>query len=218
VRPGQYVLLSVTDTGRGMSREVAERAFDPFFTTKELGRGTGLGLSMVYGFVKQSGGHVKIYTELGHGTSVKIYLPRYLGPPQEPEPPAAPEGALPRGAETVLVVEDDELVRLNTVQQLESLGYRVAAVADARGALDMLERLERVHLLFTDVIMPGGMNGRQLAEEAQRTWPGLKVLFASGYTPNSIVHHGRLDPGIHLVTKPYRKAELARKVRRVLDE
>ncbi len=218
VQPGQYVLLSVTDTGHGMARDVAERAFDPFFTTKGAGKGTGLGLSMVYGFVKQSGGHIKIYSESGQGTSVKIYLPRYLGPPQGAEPqPLAGEGPLPVGAETILVVEDDELVRSNTVQQLRSLGYQVVAVEDARRALELLDRLERVHLLFTDVVMPG-MNGPQLAHQAQRIRPGLKVLFASGYTPNALVHQDRLDSGMHLVSKPYRKAELAWKVRRVLDE
>jgi signal transduction histidine kinase len=217
VKAGQYVMLSVTDNGAGMKQEVIDRVFDPFFTTKEPGKGTGLGLSMVYGFVKQSGGHIKVYSEVSHGTSVKLYLPRFTGPlPAEtPENPLAAEE--PHGTEIVLVVEDDELVRANTIQQLQSLGYRVSAAPDAASALALLAGKGPLDLLFTDVVMPGSLNGRDLGERAAEMRPGIKILYTSGYSENVVVHHGRLDPGLSLLSKPYGRAELARKIRRLLD-
>jgi PAS domain S-box-containing protein len=214
VVPGDYVLVSVSDTGTGMAPEVAAKAFDPFFTTKGHGKGSGLGLSMVYGFVKQSGGHIKLYSEPGHGTSVKLYLPRgAAGAVAAAEPEAVPAQA---GGETVLVVEDDDMVRGIAVDHLAVLGYRTV---EARNAVEALERLRsgaRVDLLFTDVVMPGGMNGRELAQRARALRPGLKVLFTSGYTENAIVHHGRLDPGVLLLQKPYRRQALAQKLRDAL--
>ena len=216
VAAGEYVMLSVTDTGTGMTRETLERAFEPFFTTKETTKGNGLGLSMVFGFVRQSGGHAKIYSELGEGTCVKIYLPRCLasGPATELTKDLPSEET---GAERILVVEDDELVRQNVVQQLTSLGYRVTGATSAHEALDILKTKIEIDLLFTDVVMPGGMNGRQLSEAAAKLRPNLKVLFTSGYTENAIVHQGRLNRGIQLLSKPYRHAELASKIRAVLD-
>jgi len=190
--------------------------FEPFFTTKEIGKGTGLGLSMVFGFVKQSGGHVKIYSEIGHGTSVKMYLPRAASTEDvRSELPAAP--ALEGGHETVLVVEDDALVRQYVLTQIRSLGYVALEAANAAEALAIIEANPAVDLLFTDVIMPGTMNGRQLADIATQRRPRLKTLFTSGYTENAILHHGRLDPGVHLLAKPYRKPELARMIRVALS-
>ena len=223
VTPGQYVVICVSDTGVGMDREVAARVFEPFFTTKDVGKGTGLGLSQVYGFVKQSGGHVKIYTERGdresRGTTVKIYLPRYLGPDEEEE--TAAEVLLPEGGaqETILVVEDDRDVRAYTVEVLSELGYHVLEAAEGHEALRLL-RDAAVHcdLLFTDVVLPGGINGEQLAAEAHVARPGLKVLFTTGYARNAIVHQGRLDPGVRLITKPFTYADLAARIRDVLDE
>jgi len=225
VTPGQYVVICVSDTGTGMSKEDIARAFEPFFTTKAVGKGTGLGLSQVYGFVKQSGGHVKIYSETGgngvhhRGTTVKIYLPRYLGPNEEgqddPEAEDAPEGG---PEETILVVEDDADVRTYTVEVLRELGYRVVEASDGAAAIKLLRDAEtRCDLLFTDVVLPGGMNGEQLAAEAHEARPGLKVLFTTGYARNAIVHHGRLDPGVQLITKPFSYADLAARVRDVLD-
>jgi CheY-like chemotaxis protein len=212
VRPGPYAMIAITDTGTGIPEDIRQRVFEPFFTTKQLGKGTGLGLSMAYGFVKQSGGHIKIYSEVGHGTSVKIYLPREASElaPAEETVPLVPEIA---GSETVLLVEDDPLVRDNAANQLASLGYRVVQAADGRAGLALLKERHDIELLFTDVILPGGMSGRLLAEEACKLRPGLKVLFTSGYTENAIVHHGRLDHGVLLLAKPYRKADLARMVR-----
>jgi CheY-like chemotaxis protein len=189
--------------------------FEPFFTTKEVGKGTGLGLSMVFGFVKQSGGHLKIYSEEGHGTSVKIYLPRATGVNQtaaEAQMSANIEG----GNETILVVEDDPLVRRYVVTQIESLGYTTLEAANASDALQIIYNFPAIDLLFTDVIMPAPMNGRQLVDEALKRRPGLKTLFTSGYTENAIVHHGRLDSGVLLLAKPYRKSELARMIRLAL--
>jgi PAS domain S-box-containing protein len=218
VTPGQYVVICTSDTGTGMDKETLAHVFEPFFTTKEVGRGTGLGLSQVYGFVKQSGGHVKIYSEPGHGTTVKIYLPRLLGTPQDED--AAAEQIVPEGtrAETVLVVEDDDDVRAYTVDVLREIGYRVLEAHDGGSALRLLERQEgNVDLLFTDVVLPGGINGEILGAQAQALRPGLKVLFTTGYARNAIVHHGRLDPGVELITKPFTYADLAAKVRDVLD-
>jgi PAS domain S-box-containing protein len=217
VSPGQYVLICVSDTGTGMDKATIERAFEPFFTTKEPGKGTGLGLSQVYGFVKQSGGHVKVYSEPGQGTTVKIYLPRLHA--EELRAEALPHSAIPEGSrsETVLVVEDDDDVRAYSVEILRELGYRVLEAHDGPSALRLLEQQSQVALLFCDVVLPGGWTGAQTAEQARALRPGLKVLFTTGYARNAIVHHGRLDPGVHLVTKPFTFAELAAKVRDVLD-
>jgi PAS domain S-box-containing protein len=214
VTPGNYVMVAVSDTGTGIPAALLERVFDPFFTTKEVGKGTGLGLSMVFGFVKQSGGHIKIYSEEGHGTSVKMYLPRATGLNQT----AAEElisANVEGGHEAVLVVEDDSMVRRYVITQIESLGYTTHEAANAADALKILDTAE-IDLLFTDVIMPGTMNGRQLVEEALRRQPSLKTLYTSGYTENAIVHHGRLDSGVLLLAKPYRKSELARMLRLAL--
>jgi len=216
LKPGQYVQICVSDTGLGMSPEVAERAFDPFYTTKGVGRGTGLGLSQVHGFVKQSGGHVKIYSEPGVGTSVKLYLPRSLAAEAKPRQ-AAPAG-MPAavGEEIVLVVEDEERVRHLSVDALRELGYVVVQAADASQALTVLEMQPTVDLMFTDIVMPG-MNGRRLADIARETRPNLKVLYTTGYTRNAIVHNGVLDPGVAFLPKPFTLEQLARKVREVLD-
>jgi signal transduction histidine kinase len=218
VKSGQYVLISVSDTGAGMDAKTLERAFEPFFTTKGVGKGTGLGLSQVYGFVRQSSGHVAIYSEVGEGTTVKIYLPRYHGKEDVVEESDGPSpGAQSLGAETILVVEDDEALRLYTVEILSDLGYSVLAARDGATALEILGRGHEVDLLFTDIVMPGGMNGRQLAEEAVRQRPTLKVLFTTGYTANAIVHHGRLDPDVELVSKPFTYETLGSKIRMMLD-
>jgi PAS domain S-box-containing protein len=216
--PGQYVMISVTDTGCGMDREVATRAFEPFYTTKDVGHGTGLGLSQVYGFVKQSGGHVKIYSEVGDGTTVKIYLPR-LHAAEESHPETQPAAALPRSdnSEAILVVEDDADVRTHSTEILRDLGYRTFEAATGHAALKVLQAHSEIQLLFTDIGLPGGMNGRHLADEARRRRPGLKVLFTTGYARNAIVHGGRLDPGVHLITKPFTYAALATKLRSLLD-
>jgi PAS domain S-box-containing protein len=215
VRPGAYAMIAVSDTGTGMSPEVRDKVFEPFFTTKETGKGTGLGLSMVYGFVKQSGGHIKIYSEEGHGTTVRLYLPIATGRVDVAIAMVEPaQGA----GETILVVEDDELVRGFVIAQLHSLGYRTFAAADSRAALAYLERGQPFEVLFTDIVMPGGMTGRELADEVTRRRPGTRVLYTSGYTENAIVHHGRLDPGVMLLSKPYRKSELSSMVRRALGE
>ena len=215
--PGNYVMIAVSDTGSGIPAALLERVFEPFFTTKEVGRGTGLGLSMVFGFVKQSGGHVKIYSEEGLGTSVKIYLPRATGP-QQTTAEALVSGTVEGGKETILVVEDDTMVRRYVMTQIESLGYTTLEAANASEALRIVDEAPAIDLLFTDVIMPGGMNGRQLVEEALRRRPSLKTLYTSGYTENAIVHHGRLDSGVLLLVKPYRKAELARMIRLALAD
>jgi PAS domain S-box-containing protein len=218
VPPGQYVGVFVSDTGGGMTPEIADKAFDPFFTTKEAGRGTGLGLSQVYGFVRQSGGHVKIYTEVGDGTTIKIYLPRLLSAEAAREPQPAPT-AVPHGnGQTVLLVEDEPNVRSLAVDQVRELGYQVLDASDAAAALLLLDRHSEIELLFTDVGLPGGMNGRQLADEARRRRSDLKILFTSGYARNAIIHHGRLDPGVQLITKPFTFSGLAAKLRQVLGD
>src|SRR6478735_5155180 len=213
VLPGPYVMLAVSDTGSGMSKEVQDKVFEPFFTTKEIGRGSGLGMSMVYGFVKQSGGHIRIYSEEGHGTTIKLYLPPGRGQKGTIIAPAAP---LTGGSETILVVEDDALVRNFVTTQLQSLGYKTIDAADGPTALTSITNGVTFDLLFTDVILPNGMTGKQLAEEAGRRRPGLRVLYTSGYTDNAIVHQGRLDPGVLLLSKPYRKSQLAKMIRRAL--
>lgn len=216
VAPGQYVMISLTDTGVGMDRETAVRAFDPFFTTKPVGRGSGLGLSMVYGFIKQSKGHIKIYSEVGHGTSVKLYLPR-AEPGKEVHAGTNPERQVVTGTETVLLVEDDELVRDYVSGQLSSLGYKVVTAKTGPEALEILRQVKEIELLFTDVVMPGGLNGRELAQRAMSLRPNLAILFTSGYTENAIIHDGRLDPGVHLLSKPYRREDLASHIRSALD-
>jgi PAS domain S-box-containing protein len=216
VAAGDYVMIAVSDTGSGIPSALLERVFDPFFTTKEVGKGTGLGLSMVFGFVKQSGGHIKIYSEEGHGTSVKIYLPRSTGQGANAADMLA-QGPVEGGTETVLVVEDDALVRKYVLAQVASLGYTTLEAANATEALKIIENGEAIDLLFTDVIMPGPMNGRQLVDEALKRRPALKTLFTSGYTENAILHHGRLDEGVLLLAKPYRKPELARMLRVALN-
>ncbi len=213
---GNYVMIAVSDTGTGIPAANLERVFDPFFTTKEVGKGTGLGLSMVFGFVKQSNGHIKIYSEEGHGTTVKIYLPCATGlPDTSMESQATTSIAV--GNETILVVEDDALVRRYVITQIESLGYKTLEASRASEALEIIDNPNHLDLLFTDVIMPGSMNGRQLVDEALVRRPGLKTLFTSGYTENAIVHHGRLDTGVLLLAKPYRKSDLARMIRLALE-
>jgi signal transduction histidine kinase len=218
IEAGQYVLIAVADTGAGMAPEVIAKAFDPFFTTKGAGRGTGLGLSQVYGFVRQSGGHVKIYSELGVGTSVKIYLPRLYGEAAATEQ-AKRLATVHRGlrSEIILVVEDEERVRALSVEALRELGYGVVEASGPRQALRMLDEGQQVTLLFTDVVMPD-MSGRQLADRARGKRPNLKVLYTTGYTRNAIVHNGMLDPGTNLLTKPFSIEELAAKVRKILDD
>jgi PAS domain S-box-containing protein len=218
VRRGQYVMITLTDDGVGMRADVRERAFEPFYTTKAAGQGTGLGLSQVYGFIKQSEGHVKIYSEPGEGTTVKIYLPRLIA-----ETVAGDEnrksGDVIEGlaGETILVVEDDEDVRAYLVETLRRLNYQVLRAADAAAALEFLQQRDlRVDLLLTDVVMPG-MNGRELAKRADALRPGLKVLYVTGYSRNAIVHQGRLDPGVELMQKPITQEALAGRVRDLLD-
>jgi PAS domain S-box-containing protein len=217
VIPGQYVLLSVTDTGGGIAKDILARVFEPFFTTKEPGRGTGLGLSMVYGFVKQSGGHVTIYSEAGQGTCVKLYLPRFAGPGAAERASGAAHAAGAAMDEVVLVVEDNHDVRAYSVMILSELGYQVLEAADAEEALPLLESDLRIDLMLTDVVLPG-RSGRALADQATELRPGLKVLFTTGYSRNAIVHQGRLDPGVELLPKPFTFDQLAGQVRRVLDK
>lgn len=216
VPPGQYVMIAVSDSGTGMSKETLAQVLEPFFTTKEPGKGTGLGLSQVYGFARQSGGHLRIYSELGEGTTIKLYLPRshsLTDTALEHKRLPLPSG----GCETVLIVEDHDELRAYSVEVLEEQGYKVLAAVSGPAALRVLGSNPDVDLLFTDVVLPDGMNGRQLAEEAARNSPGLKTLFTTGYTRNAIVHDGRLDPGVALITKPFTAEQLSRKVRQVLD-
>ncbi len=217
VNPGQYVMIAVSDTGSGMSKEVAAKAFEPFFTTKEIGQGTGLGLSQVYGFIKQSGGHAKIYSERGEGTTVKLYLPRLFGTQFAQTQHQAPPLPAATGQETVLAVEDDDDVREFTADVLGQLGYRVLTAHDAESALRILGENPDVDLLFTDIGLPGGVNGRELADAARKRSPALKVLFTTGYTRNAVIHHGRLDAGVNLISKPFTQTSLAEKVRQVLN-
>jgi CheY-like chemotaxis protein len=216
VVPGQYACVAVSDTGEGMDKATLARVFEPFFTTKEVGRGTGLGLSMIYGYVKQSGGHISIYSEIGQGTTVKLYFPRCANETESiPEvkgaaPPRSSEG------EVILVVEDNEDVRAHTVMTLNELGYEVLEAANATEALDILRTETHIDLLFTDVVLPG-KSGRVIADEAVNLRPQLKVLFATGYSRNAIVHHGRLDSGVNLLTKPFTFDQLALKIRDLID-
>ncbi len=213
---GQYVLLAVTDTGLGMDQETLDKVFEPFFTTKEAGKGTGLGLSQVYGFVRQTGGHIRLYSEPGVGTTVKIYLPRLHGAVAATETLPEPVN-VDGGSETILVVEDHDDLRAYSAGVLRELGYTVLEAANGRVALDQLQSANDVALLFTDVVMPAGLDGRQLADEAVRRRPGIKVLFTTGYSRNAIVHNGQLDPGVNLISKPFTFRELALKVRTLLD-
>jgi PAS domain S-box-containing protein len=214
VRPGRYVMIAVSDTGCGIPADHLDRVFDPFFTSKGPGKGTGLGLSMVYGFVKQSSGHIKLYSEEGHGTTVRMYLPPGAAISPATETTLA---ATTGGHETIMVVEDDRLVRNYVLTQLHSLGYVTLEAGNAADALLIVQAGGRFDLLFTDVIMPGSMNGRELADAIRRIRPGLKVLFTSGYTEDAIIHHGKLDVGVLLLAKPYRKADLAAMIRQAID-
>jgi PAS domain S-box-containing protein len=215
VAPGDYVMMAVTDTGTGMPEDVLAHVFEPFFTTKEVGKGTGLGLSMIYGFAKQSGGHAKIYSEVGHGTTVRLYLPRLANESKTEVATVVPSHK--GGGETILVVEDNPDVRRLVLRQLRDLGYEVIEAANGPQALQILDGGASIDLLFTDVVMPGGMTGRQLAEAAKTRRPDLKTLFTSGYTEDSILRLGKLDPGVRLLSKPYRKHELATRIREALD-
>ena len=214
--PGQYVCIAVSDTGQGMNGETLSRVFEPFFTTKEVGRGTGLGLSMIYGFVKQSGGHISIYSEVGQGTTVKLYFPRCVTETESVPDTANVTAPKSSEGEVILAVEDNDDVRAYTVMTLAELGYQVLEAANADDALDILRTETRIDLLFTDVVLPG-KSGRVIADEAVKFRPHLKVLFATGYSRNAIVHHGRLDPGVNLITKPFTFEQLALKIRDLID-
>ena len=216
VPAGQYIVIAVSDTGHGIPKDQIAQVFQPFFTTKAVGQGTGLGLSMVHGFVKQTGGHIRIYSEVNEGTTVKLYFPRYLGDREE-QGTTSQDPPLPRGQETILVIEDDVLILQQLMAQLTGLGYRVVTASAGPPALDILRERSDIDLLLTDVILPGGMNGRQIADAALVIHPDLKVLFTSGYSEKAIVHHGRLDSDVNFLGKPYRRSELAAKVREVLE-
>jgi CheY-like chemotaxis protein len=209
-------MISLTDTGSGMPKDIVEKATEPFFTTKPAGQGTGLGLSQVYGFVKQSGGHLRIYSEPGEGTTVKIYLPRCVASVQELPPPTIDPRLQEGSGETILVVEDDADVRDYVVETLRGVGYRVLEAVDAEAALAVLATNTQIQLMLTDVVMPG-MNGRALADSVRRSHPGVKTLFMTGYSRNAIVHQGRLDPGVALIQKPFSQASLAFRIRTILD-
>jgi len=213
---GQYITLCVTDTGVGMPPEVIERAFDPFFTTKPLGSGTGLGLSMVYGFVRQSGGQVRIYSELGRGTTVRLYLPRFAGAEERAE--AGTEQSIEHGSgERVLVVDDEPTVRMIITEILQDNGYTALEASDGAGALRLLESDTRIDLLITDVGLPGGINGRQVADAARVARPNLKVLFITGFAENAVFRNGHLEKGMEVVTKPFEMSALGNKIRDLLD-
>jgi PAS domain S-box-containing protein len=218
IKPGEYVMVAIGDSGSGMASDVVARAFEPFFTTKDVGKGTGLGLSMVHGFVRQSGGHVRIYSEVDIGTVVRLYLPRAMTPGETADAaPVAPQD-LPTGKETILFVEDDPMVRHHTGRQIVGLGYRVVIAENAAEALAHIESGCVPDLLFTDVVMPGGKNGRQLALELQQRWPHLRVLYTSGYAHGRLTIDGESVPSKYVLGKPYRRADLAGKLREVLDE
>ncbi|MDB6086117.1 MAG: domain S-box protein [Gammaproteobacteria bacterium] len=217
--PGQYVSLCVSDTGSGMSPEVMARAFDPFFTTKPLGMGTGLGLSMIYGFVRQSGGQVRIYSEVGKGTMVCLYFPRHLGPTEESEHTSGRRDPVLRGeGQTVLVVDDEATIRMLITDVLTELGYRSIEAADGLAGLKELQAPGRIDLLITDVGLPGGLNGRQMADAARKLRPGLEVLFITGYAENAVLSHGHLEPGMHVLTKPFALDRLAERVAGLLKK
>lgn len=214
---GQYLSLSVSDTGTGMSQDLIEKAFDPFFTTKPIGQATGLGLSMIYGFAKQSNGQVRIHSVVGEGTTVSIYLPRHQGDVETPEASSTPTlGALASEGETVLVVEDESTVRLLVTDVLEDLGYIVVEAADSAGGLRVLQSNARVDLLVSDVGLPGGLNGRQMAEAARVLRPDLKVLFITGYAENALIGDGQLEPGMAVMTKPFAVDTMVARIRELL--
>jgi CheY-like chemotaxis protein len=217
--PGQFVSLCVTDTGTGMTPDVIARAFDPFFTTKPLGQGTGLGLSMIYGFVRQSGGQVRVYSEIGQGTTMCLYLPRYQGDAEEAETQVAEPGvATSHSGETVLVVDDEPTVRMLVVEVLQEAGYEVIEAPDGPKGLKVLESKRRIDLLITDVGLPGGMNGRQLADAARVHRPDLKVLFITGYAENAAVGNGHLDQGMSVLTKPFTIDALTRRFKELIGQ
>jgi PAS domain S-box-containing protein len=218
VDPGQYIQIAVTDTGTGMTADVQAKVFEPFFTTKPQGQGTGLGLAQVYGFIKQSGGHVAVYSETGLGTTIKLYLPRLRGAATPPAPQHHATHAHEGSGEIILLVEDEEGVRNFSAEVLEDLGYRVLAAENAGAALEIFYDAKHIDLLFTDVVLTGGMNGRLLADEILRHRPDVPVLFTTGYTRNAIIHHGRLDDGINFLGKPFTAATLAQTIRRLLDQ
>ncbi|MFC7556357.1 ATP-binding protein [Pseudoroseomonas wenyumeiae] len=217
--PGQYVSLCVSDTGTGMPADVIEKAFDPFFTTKPIGQGTGLGLSMIHGFVRQSGGQARIYSELGKGTMVCLYLPRHLGEGEVVEPvPHLDEAPRAEQGETVLVVDDEPSVRMLISEVLEDLGYEAIEAPDGPAALKVLQSTRRIDLLVTDVGLPGGMNGRQVADAARVARPDMKVLFITGYAENAVLSHGHLDPGMHVLTKPFALEALGSRIRQLISK
>ncbi len=218
LEPGEDVMLAVSDTGTGVPKAYLDRLFDPFFTTKEKGKGTGLGLSMVFGFIKQSRGHIRVYSEEGEGTTVKMYLPRAEpgGESHRVEAAVAASGVGSDSA-TILLVEDDPLVLDFAHSMLEAAGYQVLHADNGAAALEIINSRHDIDLLFTDVVMPGGISGKELADRAREVRPELKVLFTSGYTENAIVHHGRLDADVQLLSKPYRQADLLRKIQLVLS-
>jgi CheY-like chemotaxis protein len=217
LEPGQYISLCISDTGTGMAPDVVAKAFDPFFTTKPIGAGTGLGLSMIYGFATQSGGAVSIYSEPGQGTTVCIYLPRHLGDADAPEDSPG-DGEIPRGAgETVLVIDDEPTVRMLVTEILADLGYKAIEAEDGAAGLKVLTSNARVDLLVTDVGLPGGMNGRQVADAARVLRPDLKVLFITGYAENAVLSHGHLDHGMHVMTKPFDMEALATRLRELIE-
>ncbi len=216
--PGQYVSLCVTDTGTGMTPDVIAQAFDPFFTTKPIGQGTGLGLSMIHGFVRQSGGQVRIYSEVGKGTTMCLYFPRFVGNNVEADPSEEIYVAESGRGETILVIDDEPTVRMLMVEELEDAGYVVIEASDGLAGLKTLQSDARIDLLITDVGLPGGMNGRQVAEAARATRPSLKVLFITGFAENAAIGHGHLDPGMQVMAKPFAMAALANKARELIEE
>ena len=219
MEPGQYVSLCVSDTGTGMSSDTISKAFDPFFTTKPIGMGTGLGLSMIYGFTRQSGGQTRIYSELGQGSMVCLYLPRYLGEAEQPDAAETEPNLAPRArqGETVLVIDDEPTIRMLVTDILEGLGYAALEASDGKAGLKILESDARVDLLITDVGLPGGMNGRQVADAARTQRPDLKVLFITGYAENAVLSHGHLDPGMHVLTKPFSMEAMSQRISELLS-
>jgi CheY-like chemotaxis protein len=217
VKPGRYVMLAISDTGSGMSEEVKGRLFEPFFTTKQKGRGTGLGLATIYGTVKQSGGSIEVYSEMGKGTTFKIYLPALDEPAQQLEIEKPASASILKGEETILVVEDEKIVRELAVKMLKRMNYNVLYAENGAKALEVAQQYEGViSLLITDVVMPG-MNGRELARQLQQMRPNIKILFTSGYTENAIAHHGIIDKNLNFIGKPYSSRELGKKIRSLFD-
>jgi len=219
MQPGQYIAICVTDTGTGMPPDILARAFDPFFTTKAAGHGTGLGLSMVYGFAKQSGGQVRLYSEIDHGTTVRLYLPRHGAEPEDEDAQPSLEHAPRAGTgETVLIVDDEPTIRLLVTEVLEDLGYSAIEAADSVSALKVLRSDVRIDLLVTDVGLPGGMNGRQMVDAAREDRPGLKVLFITGYAENAAIGRTPLERGMHVLTKPFPMDRLASRIKAIIAD